>query len=383
MMAGRPQINLGLEGVYFGESRICKVDGQKGELYYMGYPIAELAARSTYEEVCYLLLYGKLPKRTELGAFTSQLRESRQIPEGLLSLIRSMAKKAHPMDTLRTAISALPAYDKEAYDNSTAANLRKSARLISQTASITAAIGRLRQNKVYVTPDNTLGHAENFLYMLNGSRPSPKEARIMDTMMMLHAEHSSNASTFTTIAAGSTLSDMYAAVTAGIAALKGPLHGGADEAALRMVRAIGDPGNAERYIDQAIAKKQRIMGFGHRIYKTYDPRAKIIRSYLLELHNTSSKEVRRLTGIALKVEELMVSKLGKQKGIWPNVDFFSGPVYVAAGIPADLFTPLFAASRVVGWCSHMMEYWRSNRLIRPLDYYTGRLNMRYVPISKR
>ena len=382
-VADKPPINLGLEGIYFAESRICRVDGQSGKLYYRGYPIEELAAESTYEEVCYLLLYGRLPTKPELETFTSRLRESRQIPPQALSFIRETSKKAHPMDTLRTAISALPAYDKDAYDNSGEANLGKSIRLISQVASITAAIGRFRQDRDYVQPDESLSHAENLLYMLRGSKPSKNDAKIIDMLMLLHAEHSSNASTFTTIAAGSTLSDMYAAVTAGIAALKGPLHGGEDEAALRMIRAIGNPDNTEKYIDEALSGKQRIMGFGHRIYKTYDPRARIIRSYLMELQNHSSEEVRRLTAIELRAEKLMVERLGKQKGIWPNVDFFSGPVYLAVGIPPELFTPLFAVSRMVGWCSHMIEYWQSNRLIRPLDYYSGDIDLKYVPIGKR
>ena len=382
-MDGEPTINLGLEGVYFTETRICKVDGQAGRLYYRGYPIEAVAGNSSYEEVCYLILYGKLPTSGELGAFVELLKGSRDIPGPVLGIIKEMSGKAHPMDTLRTAISALPAYDKDAYDSSTEANLRKSARLVSQVASISATIGRLMSGKDYVAPDRSLGHAENFLYMLKGEKPSPRDAKIIDTMLILHAEHSSNASTFSVITAGSTLSDIYAAVTAGIATLKGPLHGGADEAALRMLRAIGDPDNTEKYIDEALAGKQRIMGFGYRIYKTYDPRAKIIKAFLLSLQNDSSEEVRKLTAVELRAEKMMIDRLGAQKGIWPNVDFFSGPVYLAAGIPVELFTPLFATSRMVGWCAHMLEYWQKNRLIRPLDYYTGELDLQYVPIDQR
>ncbi len=382
-MPEKPAINHGLDGIYFAESKIAMIDGHGGRLYYRGYPIEVLAQNSSYEEVCYLILYGRLPSKSELEVFTSQLKGFRDIPDAVLGMVREMAAKSDPMDTLRTALSALPAYDKDAYDSSYDANMRKSIRLVSVVASLTAAIGRFRNGAEYAMPDKSLDHAENFLYMLKGEKPSEKEAKIIDIMMILHAEHGSNASTFTTIAAGSTLSDMYAAVTAGVSALKGPLHGGADEAALRMLYAIGDPENTERYIEEALAGKQRIMGFGHRIYKTYDPRAKIIKAYLEDLQKNSSEEIKRLTAIELRAEKIMVERLGKEKGIWPNVDFFSGPVYASVGIPLELFTPLFATSRMVGWCAHMIEYWQNNRLIRPLDYYTGELDLKYVPLGQR
>ena len=383
MDAVNPNIVPGLQGVYFTESKISDVDGTNGKLYYRGYSIESLAKDSTFEEVCYLLIEGKLPTAKELKNFDTRLKGEREIPEPVLSIINGMTGKAHPMDVLRTAVSALPAYDRKAYADSREDNLRKSIALVSKFGSITAAIGRRMSGKGYVKPDPSLTHAANFLYMLKGKAPDPNDAKILDLMLILHAEHSSNASTFSTLVTGSTLSDIYAAVTAGVATLKGPLHGGADEAALKMMREIGRPENTERYINDALGKKERIMGFGHRVYRTYDPRARIIRSTLEKLQNHSSPEVRNLTAIALREEKMMIEKLGKTKGIWPNVDLFSGPVYTSIGIEPDLFTPLFAVSRIPGWCAHLLEYWEHDRLLRPLESYTGPLDIKYVPIGKR
>ncbi len=383
MADAKPQISSGLEGVYIAESSICRVDGQAGRLYYRGYSIDSLCKNSDYEEVVHLLLHGRLPKAQELAETKKVLAESRNLPEGVVSTIKHMNGKAHPMDTVRTAVSMLSAYDPEVADSSNEANMRKSLRIISRTASIVATIGRIAAGGEYVAPDNSMSHSENFLYMLNGKKPTPQQLDIMRDMFIIHAEHSSNASTFGTMVAGSTLADIYSAVTAGIAVLKGPLHGGADEAALHMMNEIGDPDNTEVYITEALAGKKKIMGFGHRVYKAYDPRAKVIKTYLLQMQDSSSEEVKRLTGIALRAEKLMIDKLGQSHGIWPNVDFFAGPVYRAAGIPAEIFTPIFAASRTAGWCAHMMEYWENNRLFRPLEYYTGAIDLQYVPIDKR
>lgn len=378
-----PTINKGLEGVYVTESGISKVDGNAGKLYYRGYSIEILAKNSTFEEVCYLLLYGRLPKKAEFEDFREELMMERHLPNPVISLVREMAGKAAGMDIARTAVSMLPAYDKEAYDDGEEANRGKSIRLISKLSCIVAAIGRFADGGTYVKPDSSLDYAANLLYMLNSRKPEEKNAKLLDIMLILHAEHSSNASAFSTIVTGSTLADLYAAVTAGIATLKGPLHGGADEAALKMMRAIGKPENAEKYINEALAGKQKIMGFGHRVYKAYDPRAMIIRGYLESLQKDASDDVRNLTSIALAAEKMMIEKLGKSRGIWPNVDFFSGPVYTAIGIPPELFTPLFAVSRMPGWCAHMIEYWKSNRLLRPLELYTGAVDLKYVPIEKR
>lgn len=379
----KPQISQGLQGVYIAETKICKVDGAAGRLWYRGYPIEDLAKNSSYEEVAYLLLNGSLPKAAELDTFKQQLSNERDLPDGILKMIADSAAKADPMDVLRTAVSWLSIYDNETKDSSPEANTRKAIRLISKITSIVAATGRIMDGGQYVPPDKSLSHSENFLYMLKGRKPTPEEVKPIEMMYMLQAEHSSNASTFSTMVTGSTLSDIYSAVTAGIATLKGPLHGGADEEALRMMYAIGNPDNTEQYINDALAGKQKIMGFGHRVYKAYDPRARIIKEYLLTLQDHSSEEVRTLTQIALRGEKLMIDKLAQSHGIWPNVDFFAGPVYRSVDIKVELFTPLFAASRIAGWSAHMLEYWKDNKLMRPLDYYTGQLDLQYVPIGNR
>ncbi|MCL5412719.1 MAG: citrate synthase/methylcitrate synthase [Candidatus Marsarchaeota archaeon] len=378
-----PQVSKGLEGIYIDESSICKVDGQAGKLYYRGYPIEAVCKNASYEEVAFLLLNGRLPNKAELDDITKTMAKERDLPDGVIQIIKEMNGKAHPMDTLRSAFSALSAYDKEVTDQSSEANMRKAIRIISKVSSIVAAIGRLQKGQPYIKPDTTLDHVTNFLYMLNGRKPTQLEYNIVKDMFILHAEHSSNASTFGTLVAASTMADMYAAVTAGIATLKGPLHGGADEAALKMMGQIGNPNNTEQYIEDALAGKQKIMGFGHRVYKTYDPRARIVRDYLLQIKDSSSPEVRTYTEIALRAEKLMIDKLGASKGIWPNIDFFAGPIYLAAGVPADLFTPIFAASRSVGWTAHVLEYWQNNRIFRPLEIYTGKVDLQYVPIDKR
>ncbi|MDE1856580.1 MAG: citrate synthase/methylcitrate synthase [Candidatus Micrarchaeota archaeon] len=383
MAEAKPNINLGLEGVYFTESSVCKIDGIAGRLWYRGYPIEELADQSTFEEVSYLLLYGRLPKRKELDDFSSQLAEERALPEKTARIIADMSGKTDPMHVMATAASSLSAYDREADDTTRDANLRKSVRLISKLTSIVSSIGRYSAGMEAMQPDGNMGHIENFLYTLTGRRPSADAVSNTQAMFILQAEHSSNASTFSALVTASTLSDIYSAVTTGINTLKGPLHGEADEAALRMLRAIGTPDNTERYIEEALAGKQRIMGFGHRIYKTYDPRARIIKRRLEALQGSASEEIGRLTQIALRAEKLMIDRLGQSHGIWPNIDFFAGPVYLSAGIPVELFTPIFAASRVSGWCAHILEYWQNNRLIRPLDYYTGTLDLKYVPIDAR
>jgi citrate synthase len=381
--SGEPKIELGLEGVYISKSSICKVDGVNGKLYYRGYPIEALAKNSSFEETCYLLLNGHLPTLDQFEEFNSKLKAERELPEFIVDMIRELVNKADTMDVARCAISALSAYDKEAYDDSDDANLRKSIKLIAKTASIVATIGRLMMGKEPLKPDISLNHSANFMYMLNGEKPNADKSKMLDLMLILHAEHSSNASTFSTTVTGSTLADMYAAVTSGIGTLKGPLHGGADQAALKMMKNIGNPDNTEKYIEEALAGKKRIMGFGHRVYKTYDPRAKIIKAELLEIQGNSVGDVKNYTTIALRAEKMMIEKLGNTKGIWPNVDFFSGPVYTYIGIPMELFTPLFAVSRMPGWCAHMMEYWQNNRLLRPLEYYVGNIDLEYTPIRYR
>ncbi len=377
-------ISKGLEGVFISDTTLCKIDGSKGKLWYRGYPIEVLAEKSNYEEVAYLLLYGKLPTKKELSTFEDRLKDEREVSEEIQTIIKTFAGKSHPNDVLRTCVSALSAYDEDMSDRSNDANMERAIKLIAKMPTIVAMIGRQNRGKEFIAPRNDLGHSENFLYMLTGKKPDEESARLIDLMFILHAEHGSNASTFSTLVTGSTLSDVYSAVVAGISTLRGPLHGGADEAALKMMKAIGEPDNTESYIESALEGKQRIMGFGHRVYKAYDPRAKVVYNYLKTFMKTTTDEhVEKLLEIAIRAEKLMEEKLSKTKGIWPNIDFFAGPLYTAMDIPSDLFTPIFASSRMAGWTAHLFEYWTNNRLFRPLDNYVGELDLKYVDISKR
>jgi len=377
------EIKEGLQGVYITKSLICKVDGQEGKLYYRGYKIEDLANYSSYEEVCYLLLYGKLPNSKELSDFIGKMKEERAISENTKEIIRKFSKESQALDVLRTAISSLSAEDSKPYSDNETENIEKAIKIIAKTATISAAINRIKEGKEILEPDNSLNHSANFLYMLTGNKPDKEAEKLIDVMFILHAEHSSNASTFATLVACSTLADIYAGITAGVAALKGPLHGGADEAAVKMMKEIGSPENTENYIDEALAGKKKIMGFGHRVYKTYDPRARILKSYLDTIKGNSNEEINKLIEISLRAEKMMIDRLGKSHGIWPNVDFFSGPLYLHLGIKPELFDTVFASSRTVGWCSHVIEYWRNNKLFRPLEEYVGKVDLQYLPIEKR
>ncbi|MEM0156694.1 MAG: citrate/2-methylcitrate synthase, partial [Thermoplasmataceae archaeon] len=320
-------ISKGLEGIYIADTTLCKIDGANGKLWYRGYPIEVLADKSSYEEVAFLLLYGHLPKKDELKVFTQRLISERDVPDSIEDIIRSFTGRTHPNDVLRTCVSAISAYDSDMTDRSSDANLDRAIKLTAKMPTIVAMIGRYRQGKPFINPSRTLSHSSNFLYMLTGVEPDKESAKLIDLMFILHAEHGSNASTFSTLVTGSTLADVYAAVVAGISTLRGPLHGGADEAALNMMRAIGEPDNTETYIEDALAGKQRIMGFGHRVYKAYDPRAKIVYNYLKSfMQKTTDPKIEKLLEIAIRAEKLMEEKLSKTKGIWPNIDFFSGPL---------------------------------------------------------
>ena len=382
-MAEDLKIEEGLQGVYIDKSTICKVDGQEGKLYYRGYKIEDLANYSSYEEVCYLLLYGKLPNSKELSGFTEKMKGERGISENTKEIIRRFSKESQTLDVLRTAMSSLSADDDKPYSDNENENIEKAIKIISKTATIAAAVARVKEGKDILEPDSSLNHSANFLYMLTGEKPDKDSEKLMDVMFILHAEHSSNASTFATLVTCSTLSDLYAGVTAGVAALKGPLHGGADEAAVKMMKEIGNPENTENYIEEALAGKKKIMGFGHRVYKTYDPRARILKSYLDKIKGNSNEEINTLIEISLRAEKMMIEKLGKSHGIWPNVDFFSGPLYMHLNIKPELFDTVFASSRTVGWCSHMIEYWKDNKLFRPLEEYIGKVDLEYLPIEKR
>lgn len=377
-MSDRVSIAKGLKGVVIDTTNLCLIDSERGILVYRGYDIHELADHSNFEEVVYLLLHGKLPRRDEYEAFCEQFYNSRALPSDVIDLIR-LIKDAHPMDVLRTAVSALGAIDPDAADNSTDATLRKGIRLIAQFPTIVAAHERIRRGLEPVEPDARLSHAANFLYMLKGEMPNSDDVRAIDLDLLLHAEHSSNASAFAVRVTASTLADIHASVVSGISALKGPLHGGAAEAVAEMVEEIGSPERAYEYVRSKLARKERIMGFGHRVYRTEDPRARHMRelSHILgEKHGD-----RRSLEILLAVEEAM--KPLQVKGIHVNVDFYCGCIYYYLGIPRDMYVCMFALGRVVGWVAHALEQYSDNLLIRPLLHYTGPTNLPYVPMDER
>ncbi len=376
--ASKVEIRRGLMGVYFDRSDSCFIDGTIGKLLYRGYDIHELAEESTFEEVVYLLLNGKLPARRELDAFDKQLRSDRDIPDDVLDIINKV-KNGHPMDVLRTAVSALSAYDPEVKDNSEAAIIRKGLRLTAKAPTIVAAHEHLRKGKNPVKPNAQLNHAGNFLYMLSGKMPSEEEMHIMDVDFILHAEHGANASAFASRVAASTQTDLHSAVVAGIATLKGPAHGGAAEEVMKMAEAIGKPENAESYARNILDNGGRVMGFGHRVYKAEDPRARHMRDRSRTLG--ISKGQPQWFEILTKLQEVM--KPYQSRGIYVNVDFYAGSVYYLMGIPDDLFISIFALGRIPGWTLNVAEQYRSNILIRPLTDYSGPMDLKYVPLSQR
>jgi citrate synthase len=376
----KPKIDKGLDDVYVKESSICLVDGQKGRLLYRGWDIRDLADHSSFEETVYILNHGKLPNVRELAEARQWIGEARIIDPEMIKLLRSMPKDAPPIDVLRTAVSYLSNFDKERDDPTRAANMRKAQRLIGKLPTLVAAAQRLREGKRVVPPDPSLGHAEDFLRMLTGKKPDPLSTKVMDVALILHADHSMNASAFAATVAASTLADLYSAIVAAIATLKGPLHGGANEAALKTMLAIGKPENAESYVLNTLRNHGKVFGFGHRVYKTWDPRALILREYARQLSELRGNQ--DLFQIAEIVQDTVVRELGA-KHIYPNVDFYSGLTYHLLGIPTDLFTPTFAVSRIAGWTAHVNEYWEDNRLVRPLDYYIGPTDNVYVHIDQR
>ncbi len=367
----------GLENVIAAESSICFIDGLQGKLLYRGYNIHDLAERSTFEETAYLLWNGELPTQSELEKVRGQLTQERAVPHDVLDLVRRQPKDALPMVTLRTAVSALAPFDAEAEDNSMEANYRKAIRLTAKVPTLVAAIHRTRLGEEIVDPDPELGHAANFFYMLNGRKPDEVEARAMDLVFVLHAEHGFNASTFTGRVIASTLSDTYSAVTGAIGALKGPLHGGAAPRVYLMLEEIGDVKNAESYIKERLARKEKIMGFGHRVYKVEDPRATHLREWAKQLAERSGKS--KLYDIALEVENIMK----QEKQLACNVDYYAAVVEASLGIPWDLFTCVFASSRTAGWTAHILEQQADNRIIRPRAAYVGPAERRYVPLAQR
>jgi citrate synthase len=370
----------GLEDVVATTSGICYLDGEKGVLAYCGYDIHDLAAHATFEEVCYLLWHRRLPTRAELGDLQSQLAAGRALPEPIIRLMRSLPK-VDGMDALRTIVSALAHYDAEADDASPQAQYRKAVRLTAQVATVVATWGRVQAGGGPIQPDPVMGQAANLLYMLTGQRPNATAIRAMDVALTLHADHELNASTFAARVAAATLTDIYSAVVAGVGTLKGPLHGGANAEVMKMLLELGQNASPER-VDETIraklARKEKIPGFGHRVYRTEDPRATHLRRMSQELGKRSGN-----TGwfdISQRIEALVKG----EKKLNPNVDFYSASVYYALGIPIDLYTPVFAVSRMSGWTAHVLEQYANNRLIRPRAEYTGpQYPQRVVPLDQR
>lgn len=368
----------GLEGVIALSSELSSIDGDAGELVYRGYNIYDLAENASFEEVVYLLWNGDLPNQSQLNALKSDLRAARNVPAPVIDILRQAPESAHPMAVLCTAISALGMHDKEADDDSPEANRRKATRLLARTPGIIAAFSRLRNGHEPVAPLDDQSMAYNFLYMLNNEDPGEEAESTFDTCLVLHADHGLNASTFTSRVIGSTLSDMYSAVSGAIGALKGPLHGGANREVMRMLLDIDEKGaDPVEYVQQKLANKERVMGFGHRVYRTMDPRAAILRDQVEAL--SQERGATKWYDYSMAI----LNTVKSEKGLDPNVDFFSASTYYMLGLDPDLFTPIFALSRSAGWTAHLLEQWADNRLIRPRAAYVGEHDRTVAPISER
>ncbi len=371
-------LHRGLAGVYFDRSATTFIDGKEGILEYRGYNINELAVHSTFEETGYLLIYGELPTQAQLDEYDAELKASRELPEQIFDVIE-LIKDAHPMDALRTAVSALAGFDPDRNDNSTEATIRKGLRLTSQVPSIVMAHHNIRGGKDPIKPSTTLNHAGNFLYMMDGKEPSAQAMDLMDKDFVLHADHGSNASAFTARVVAGTAADIHGAVTAGIAALSGPSHGGAAENVMQMARDIGKAENAADYVNNLLSNRERVMGFGHRVYKAEDPRA----SHLREGVKNLSEEMGQPEWYQILEAVVDAMKPYARRGIHVNVDFFAGVIYYLNGVPQDLFVPIFAVGRIPGWTIQVVEQFEHNILIRPLLQYTGERELKYVPIAER
>jgi citrate synthase len=372
------ELARGLKGIVIDETKSSKIDGALGKLIYRGYDIHYLAEKSTFEEVCYLLWHGKLPTQKELDDMSRSLAENRALPPQILQ-ITDLVKATHPMDVLRTAVSALAAFDPDTEDNSPKANLRKAIRLTAQAPTIVAAHERIRKGQNAVAPDLRLNHAANFLYMLRGEKPDEESARAIDVDLLLHADHGANASAFAARVTTGARADMHAAIVSAIATLKGPAHGGAAQAVMTMTTEIGEPERAEEWVKSAIAAKKRIMGFGHRVYKTEDPRARHLRDRVRHMGEKYGQV--KWFQILSRVEQAMAPY--RERGIYVNVDFYAGAAYSLLGIPEDLFISMFALGRMPGWITQILEQWADNILLRPLLKYVGPVDLPYIPISER
>ena len=367
----------GLREIIASETKISDIDGQAGKLWYVGYEIADLAEHASFEEVIYLLHHTKLPTQVELDEQNELLVNERDLNPFLMGMMPTLAQATSPMSMLRTAVSAASAYDPDGWDETAPAQLRKALRLIAKTPTLVASYHRMRTRQEVVPPNPKIAHAANFLWMLHGTEPSPEDAAALDTTFTLYADHTTNASTFAARIIASTLSDMFSAITGAIAALKGPLHGGANEESMRMFQEVGEPARAAAYVAARLARHEKIYGFGHAVYKTMDPRAGVLKRLSREVGERASQT--RWHEIAEAIEATTF----EQKGLYPNVDFYAASVYHVLGIPTDLMTPIFSLARMVGWTAHVREQYADNKVIRPGSLYVGPRDQRWVPIDER
>lgn len=367
----------GLREIVAAETMISDIDGEQGRLWYVGYDIVDLAEHATFEEVVYLLHNRHLPSRDELEELDEFLVTERELSPFLLQLMPTLAQQASPMSMLRTGVSAASAYDPDGWDDSPEAEYRKAMRLVAKTPTLIAAYHRLRTGQEVIPPNPKLPHAANFLWMLLGEEPGHDDADALDTTMILYADHTMNASTFTARIIASTLSDMFSAITGAIGALKGPLHGGANEESMKMAEELGSPDGAEAYVRDRLAHHQKVMGFGHAVYRTMDPRATVLKGL--------AREVGRQHGDVrwADIFEALQATVYEQKGLWPNVDLYAAAVYHVLGIPTDLMTPIFALARMAGWTAHVREQYADNKVIRPGSEYVGPKDQVYVVIDER
>ncbi len=372
-----PLTKAGLQDVIAANSAICDIIGGEGKLTYRGIDIHDLARHSSFEETTYLLWFGQLPTRDELQRFSADLASRRSLPGEVIALMKDFPRGATPMDALRTAVSALAFYDPQRDDPSPQANVSKATRLTAQMATTVAAYEQIRHGKEPIAPVPEGSHAASFLRMLFRREPDPTHVRAIDLALILHADHELNASTFAARVTAATLADLYGAVVSAIAALAGPLHGGANEQVMKMLQKVGDPSRAETYVLETLQAHRKVPGFGHRVYRTEDPRATHLRQMSRELGERAGNL--RWYEISRKVEEIVM----QQKHLYANVDFFSASCYFTMGIPIDLFTPVFAVSRISGWAAHILEQYADNRLIRPRAEYIGEYDVAYVPLDQR
>ncbi len=367
----------GLRGVSAATSSVSDVNGEKGQLIFQGYDIHDLAAHSTFEEVVFLLWHKRLPTSSELDELRQAIARAYDLPDEIVGMMKRIPHEADPIDVLRTVVSAIEFYDPNSRDISRDASLRTAIKLTAQFPTIVATAERIRKGLEPIRADLTFDIARNFLYMLKGEPPSEHDARVFDICLVLHADHELNASTFAARVVAGTLADMYASVTAAIGALSGPLHGGANTNVMKMLLEIGDVENVESYIKNALAQKRKIMGFGHAVYRTEDPRATHLRKLSKEMGERAGNS--KWHEISRKIEEVMM----REKGLYANVDFYSASTYYMMGIPLDLFTPIFAISRIAGWTGHILEQYADNKLIRPRAEYVGKRDVKYVPLDQR